>query len=46
MDDLNKSFHDLLWKINKTNESSVSLDHAKLIIEELKLHLIWFERMK
>jgi hypothetical protein len=28
MDDLNKSFHDLLWKINRNNESSVSLDHA------------------
>jgi hypothetical protein len=28
MDDLNKSFHDMLWTINKNNESLVSLDHA------------------
>jgi hypothetical protein len=43
MDDLNKSFHDLLWKINKNNESSVSLDHAKINNWriEIALDLVW-----
>jgi hypothetical protein len=46
MDDLDKSFHDLLWKINKKQWEFGVIGSCQLITKELKLHMIWFEKMK